>query len=64
MIAQSQNRPGSPLPWLVATLLSVGIVVTFLFFFFFRRVNLDEGWYLGAARLVYRGEIQIGRAHV
>jgi len=38
-------------------MLSVGIVATFLFLFFFRRVNLDEGWYLGAAWLVYRGEI-------
>lgn len=28
----------------------------FVLFFFIRRVNLDEGWYLGAAQLVYRGK--------
>lgn len=28
----------------------------FLFLLFFRRVNLDEGWYLGAAKLVYTGK--------
>lgn len=34
----------------------MGILATFLFLLYFRRVNLDEGWYLGAAKLVYAGK--------
>ncbi|MBX3012033.1 MAG: hypothetical protein KF832_11030 [Caldilineaceae bacterium] len=34
----------------------MSILASFLFFLFFRRVNLDEGWYLNAARLVYSGQ--------
>lgn len=37
-------------------MLGIGILAMFLFLLFFRRVNLDEGWYLGAAKLVYTGK--------
>ncbi|MEZ4733941.1 MAG: glycosyltransferase family 87 protein [Caldilineaceae bacterium] len=57
MIAHLRKQTGSPLPTLVASLLFLGILAIFLFLLFFRRVNLDEGWYLGAARLVYSGEL-------
>lgn len=40
----------------MAGMLCIGILAIFLFFLFFRRVNLDEGWYLGAAQLVYTGK--------
>ncbi len=33
------------------------IIAEFLFFLVYRRINLDEGWYLGAARLVYLGQL-------
>jgi hypothetical protein len=42
---------------LVASLLVVSILATFLLLLFFRRVNLDEGWYLGAAQRVYAGQL-------
>lgn len=40
----------------MAGMLGIGISALFLFLLFFRRVNLDEGWYLGAAKLVYAGQ--------
>lgn len=40
----------------MAGMLCIGILAIFLFLLFFRRVNLDEGWYLGAAQLVYTGK--------
>lgn len=40
----------------MAGMLCLGILAMFLFLLFFRRVNLDEGWYLGAAKLVYTGK--------
>lgn len=42
---------------LVASLLVMSILATFLLLLFFRRVNLDEGWYLGAAQRVYDGQL-------
>ncbi|MDW8268066.1 MAG: hypothetical protein RMN24_02775 [Anaerolineae bacterium] len=35
----------------------VSFLVTAAFLFVYREVNLDEGWYLWAARLVYEGQI-------
>lgn len=67
--SQRQSRTGSEreslgvihtnsfFPRLVATLLVVSILATFLLLLFFRRVNLDEGWYLGAAQRVYDGRL-------
>src|SRR5690606_37005983 len=52
----STNRTESRSFLLVASILCMGILATFLFLLYFRRVNLDEGWYLGAAKLVYAGK--------
>lgn len=49
------NRTESRSFLLVASILCMGILATFLFLLDFWRVNLDEGWYLGAAKLVYTG---------
>lgn len=56
MILRSANRTRTLFPILVASLLVVSILATFLLLLFFRRVNLDEGWYLGAAQRVYAGQ--------
>lgn len=37
-------------------MLLMSILILFLFLLYFRRVNLDEGWYLNAAQLVYSGK--------
>ena len=37
-------------------LLALCIIVEFIFFILFRKVNLDEGWYLWASKLVYDGQ--------
>ncbi len=39
-----------------SALLLVLLAAELLFLLFYRRINLDEGWYLGAARLVYQGK--------
>lgn len=57
MIFRSTNRTRTVFPMLVASLLVVSILATFLLLLFFRRVNLDEGWYLGAAQRVYAGQL-------
>jgi hypothetical protein len=56
VILRSANRTRTLFPILVASLLVVSILATFLLLLFFRRVNLDEGWYLGAAQRVYAGQ--------
>ncbi len=33
------------------------LVTQFVFLFYFRQVNLDEGWYLWASKLVYEGKL-------
>lgn len=57
MILRSFKRTHTVYPLLVASLLLSSILVTFLLLLFFRRVNLDEGWYLGAAQRVYGGQL-------
>jgi len=37
--------------------LILGILLELFFLLCFRRINLDEGWYLGAAKLVYVGKV-------
>jgi len=39
------------------TLLFGLLVAELIFLLFYRRINLDEGWYLNAARLVYQGNV-------
>lgn len=56
MIVRSRNHPRPLYLGFVASLLVVSILATFLLLLFFRRVNLDEGWYLGAAQRVYNGQ--------
>ena len=38
-------------------LASVILLAEILFLFFFRQINLDEGWYLWASKLVYEGKV-------
>lgn len=58
--------PINPLPVIRATMaierrwsiLLIGLLVAeLIFLLFYRRINLDEGWYLNAARLVYQGKL-------
>lgn len=42
---------------LAALFIAAGVVAEFAFFVLFRRVNLDEGWYLWASKLVYEGKL-------
>lgn len=53
----SLSKPPSVVYRLSAILLSGCILLELLFLLFFRRINLDEGWYLGAAKLVYTGKL-------
>jgi hypothetical protein len=46
--------PSLRLLWIVAWCLLIAEIV---FFLFFRRFNLDEGWYLWASKLVYEGKL-------
>ncbi len=58
LIQRRLTRPAF-IPWarrLTAFVILV-ILLELLFLLFFRRVNLDEGWYLGAAKLVYGGKV-------
>lgn len=58
-ISKRWQRALSPFTFqrcLFALLLLI-ILLEFLFFFIYRRVNLDEGWYLKAATLVYQGQM-------
>ena len=55
--AQDEARPSIILYRLSFVFLVAAILFELLFLLFFRRVNLDEGWYLGAAKLVYAGKV-------
>ena len=58
--AQSTNQPRSPLSWVLAIVAVVAVVLyglASLGFVVRGRLNADEGWYLYAGRLVWRGEL-------
>lgn len=44
-------------PQTYSRLLWLLVSLEFLFLFIFRQVNLDEGWYLWASKLVYSGQV-------
>lgn len=41
----------------IAVLLPLFIAFEFLYFVLYRKINLDEGWYLWASKLVYEGQL-------
>lgn len=41
----------------LGSLLALLLLAELIFLFFFRQVNLDEGWYLWASKLVYEGKL-------
>lgn len=53
----SHTEPSSPWTRFAPRLLGFGIATQLVFFVLYRRVNLDEGWYLWASKLVFEGQL-------
>lgn len=54
---QVESRIWSKWTQIIFGALGLSVTLELTFFILYRRVNLDEGWYLWASKLVYDGQI-------
>lgn len=55
--ARIRKQPSSKILPITQSILVLFLVGQLVFFLFYRTVNLDEGWYLWASKLVYEGKL-------